>query len=139
MDPISEYQQWKRQGEQLRTQAKQAMESRFRDLLLEAAQIADDYRRDFGTPLKPPPAVTAFRYKAATKSKKAVKKAEKPAAPVRAEPPAQAADPKIAALQRRRAQIQKKIDEAKSSGKPTRNLEDKLYEVEDELRLSSHA
>jgi len=42
MDAISEYQKWKQQGESLRAQAKQAMEGRFRDLLVEAAQIAQD-------------------------------------------------------------------------------------------------
>ena len=61
MDPISEYQKWKQQGESLRAQAKQAMEGRFRDLLTEAA------------------------------------------------------------------------------GKPTKNLEDQLYEVEDDLRLAGQA
>jgi F0F1-type ATP synthase membrane subunit b/b' len=128
MDPISEYQRWKQQGEQLRAQAKQAMEVRFRELLSEAAQIAENYRNDFGGPLKAPAGITAFRYKAAGKSKKAAKKVEKPApAPV---------DPKVAALQKRRAQIQKKIEEAKAAAKPTKNLEDKLYEVEDDLRLA---
>lgn len=39
---IAEYQKWKQQGHALRAQAKQAMETRFRDLLNEAAQIAQD-------------------------------------------------------------------------------------------------
>jgi hypothetical protein len=126
MDPITEYQKWKQQGESLRTQAKQAMETRFRELLSEAAGIAQEYQRDFGTSLKPPATITAFRYKraAAPKSKKV-----KAAAP----------DPKIAGLERRRTQIQKKLEAAKGAGKPTKNLEDKLYEVEDELRLAGQA
>ncbi|HEX4278481.1 MAG TPA: hypothetical protein VHZ74_24165 [Bryobacteraceae bacterium] len=134
MDPISEYQKWKQQGAQLRTEAKQAMEVRFRELLSEAARIAEDYRNDFGGPLKAPAGITAFRYKAAAgKTKKAAKKAEKPppAAPVQSK-----ADPKFSALQKRRAQLQKKLEEAKGAGKPTKNLEDKLYEVEDDLRLA---
>ena len=48
---ISEYQKWKKQGEQLRTQARQAMEARFHELLSEAMQIAQEYHRDFGAPL----------------------------------------------------------------------------------------
>ena len=48
MDAITEYQKWKQQGESLRMQAKQAMETRFRDLLVEAAQIAQEYHTDFG-------------------------------------------------------------------------------------------
>jgi hypothetical protein len=39
-DVISEYLKWKQQGDNLRAQAKQAMESRFRELRSEAVQIA---------------------------------------------------------------------------------------------------
>jgi hypothetical protein len=132
MDPISEYQKWKQQGESLRTQAKQAMESRFRELLSEAAGIAQEYQRDFGASLKPPATITAFRYKkaAAHKAKKVAKAAKAAVA---------APDPKIAGLERRRGQIQKKLEAAKGAGKLTKNLEDKLYEIEDELRLAGHA
>jgi len=45
------------------------MEARFRELLTEAMSIAEEYRADFGGPMKPPPAVTSFRFKAATKGK----------------------------------------------------------------------
>ena len=132
MDAITEYQKWKQQGESLRMQAKQAMETRFRDLLLEAAQIAQEYHRDFGGALKPPASITTFRYKttAGNKAKKAAPKAAAKASPV---------NPKVDELQRRRAQIQKKLEAAKTAGKPTRNLDDRLYEVEDELRLAGNA
>src|ERR1041384_5861587 len=124
MDPISEYRQWKQQGEELRAHAKHAMETRFREILTEAARIAEDYKHDFGAPLKPPAGITAFRYKAvAGKAKKAVKKPEKPGA---AGAPVERADPNLAALHKRRAQIVKKLEEAKGAGKPTRNLEDRL-------------
>ena len=85
-DIINEYQKWKQQGEDLRVQAKHAMETRFRDLLSEAVQIAEEYRSDFGAALKPPPAVTAFRYKASAKvkAKKPAGKGKPPAAAVRA-------------------------------------------------------
>src|SRR5262249_9267774 len=68
-DIITDYQKWKQQGENLRVQARQAMEGRFRELLVEAVQIAEEYRADFGAALKPPPQVTAFRYKASAKAK----------------------------------------------------------------------
>src|SRR5580658_4725584 len=128
MDPISEYQKWKQQGESLRAQAKQAMETRFRELLLEAAGIAQEYQRDFGSSLKPPATITTFRFKAAAGHK-----------PKKAKAAISAPDPKIAGLERRRVQIQKKLDAAKGAGKPTKNLEDKLYEEEDEQRLAGHA
>jgi hypothetical protein len=144
-DVISEYQKWKQQGDDLRVQAKQAMESRFRELLSEAAQIAAEYRADFGSSLKPPPSITAFRYKSSSRSK-AKKNAPKHGAAgkkVRESPqpesPAAKPNPKIAGLQKRLTTAKKKLDEAKAAGKPTRSFEDRVYEIEDELRLSGHA
>jgi hypothetical protein len=152
MDPISEYQKWKEQGESLRSQAKQAMESRFRELLLEAAGIAQEYHRDFGAALKPPPTITTFRYKASNaKAKKTVKSAApKAGGPAKqseahakqtgaAAKQTEATDPRVVSLLKKRAQIQKKLEAAKSAGKPTKNLDDQLYEVEDDLRLAGHA
>jgi hypothetical protein len=138
-DVISQYQKWKEQGETLRGEAKQAMESRFRELLSEAVRIADEYRLDFGVPLKPAPPVTAFRYKASAKSK--ARKAAKPkpgATPPepRPEPTLAKPDPKVAGLERRLAAAKKKLEATKAAGKPTRNVEDKVYEIEDELRLA---
>src|ERR1035437_1052017 len=68
-DVISDYQKWKQQGENLKTQAKQAMESQLRELLTEAMSIAEEYRADFGAPPKPPTTVTTFRYRASGKAK----------------------------------------------------------------------
>ena len=140
-DIINEYQKWKQQGEDLRVQAKHAMETRFRDLLTEAVHIADEYRADFGAVLKPPPAITAFRYKASAKPK--VKKPAgkvKPAvaAPAmpKAEPAAVKPNPKVAGLQKRLATAKKKLEDAKAGGATTRPYEDKVYEIEDELRLA---
>jgi hypothetical protein len=136
---ISEYQKWKKQGEDLRIQAKQAMESRFRELLGEAVQIAEEYRADFGATLKPPPGVTSFRYKSSGKAKP--KKNQKPpAATKEATAPSKAVmktNPKIVGLQKRLAATQQKLEQAKVSGAPTKNLEDKVYEIEDAIRLSA--
>ena len=136
-DVISDYQRWKLQGETLRAKAKEAMQARFRDLLSEAVRIAEEYRADFGGTLKPPPAVTAFRYKAG------VKKSGKPKATAKiarveppAAPPAAKPDPKVARLQKRWETARKKLEAAKAAGAPTKNLEDKVYEIEDDLRLA---
>ncbi len=141
---ITDYQRWKQQGESLRTQAKAAIEARFKELLSEAAQLAEEYRADFGATLKPPNHITAFRYKATGKPKPK-KSAAKPAA-AKAEPPPPAAaepaakpDKKIVALTKRLEGAKKKLDAAKAAGQPTRNLEDKVYEIEDELRLATQA
>jgi len=137
-DVISEYQRWKQQGEDLRTQAKQAMEAKFRDLLAEAVRIAQDYRSDFGAPLKPSPTITAFRFKtgARPKAKKAVKQKPEPVER-KPEPPPAKPDRKVVGLQKRLATAKKKLEAAKASGTPARNLEDKVYEIEDELRLAT--
>jgi hypothetical protein len=137
---ISEYQKWKQQGETLRSQARHAMESRFRELLSEAARISQEYQHDFGSVLKPPPGVTAFRYKATIKpkAKKPAKgKAAAPAAPATPPSPPAKADPKVTGIEKKLVTAKKKLDAAKTAGAPTRNLEDRIYELEDELRLAS--
>ncbi|MFN3322691.1 MAG: hypothetical protein ACK5AZ_04270 [Bryobacteraceae bacterium] len=139
-DVIGDYQRWKHQGAELRTKAKQAMQARFRELLTEAVRLAEEYRADFGAPLAPPPVVTAFRYKSSPK------KSTKPAAALKApapEPPAPAPakkrDRKTAALERSLAAAKKKLDAAKGKGAPTRDIEDRIYEIEDQLRLAAQA
>ncbi len=139
-DVISEYQKWKQHGETLKTQARTAMESRFRELLSEAISVAEEYRADFGGPLKPPPQVTAFRYKVSgrpkTKKKVDSKTTAKAAEPQRADPKTLKPNPKIARLQQRLAAAKKKLGDAKSAGAPTQALEDRIYEIEDALLLT---
>lgn len=147
-DVITEYQKWKLQGEDLRIKAKLAMETRFRDLLLEAVRVAEEYKTDFGGGLKPPPAVVTFRYRAgkskrpAAPSKTApgtVKKVEAPAAPEKKVALPVKPDRKFLGLQKRLATAKKKLDAAKAAGSPTRDLDDKVYELEDALRVALSA
>ena len=138
-DVISDYQKWKQQGEDLRVQAKQAMEARFRTLLTEAAQISEEYRADFGAQLKPPVQITAFRYKTGVKAKKPAAKKGAAVAPAPAPAPAAKPNPKVVSLQKRLAAAKKKLDDAKSAGTATRPIEDKIYEMEDDLRLLTQA
>ena len=72
-DIIAEYQRWNQQGGDLRAKAKTAMETRFRELLLEAARLAA---------------------------------------------------------------ARKKLESAQAAGTPTRDIDDKIYEIEDALRLA---
>ena len=140
-DVITEYKKWKQQGEDLQVQAKQAMEARYHELLAEAVQIAKEYRADFGEPLKPPSPITSFRYKGSAKSKAKKAAVERPTAKNLREvpqPAPSAAKPnaEIVGLQKRLATEKKKLDKAKASGKPTKAVEDRIYEIEDELRLA---
>src|SRR5882672_9338121 len=111
-DVISEYQKWKQQGDDLRLKAKQAMESRFRELLMEAARIADEYREDFGSVLKPPSVVTAFRYKvhAKKKSPKEAKSKAPKTTTSHTAPPAEKVNPKLTAIQKRLTTAKRKLE-----------------------------
>ena len=143
-DVITEYKKWKQQGEDLRMHAKQAMETRYQELLAEAVQIAKEYLADFGEPLKPTSPITAFRYKGSAKSKAKKAAAERSTArnlrevpqpaPAAAKPNAE-----IVGLHKRLATEKKKLNKAKASGKPTKAVEDRIYEIEDELRLAGQA
>jgi hypothetical protein len=145
-DVIIEYQKWKSQGEDLRAKAKLAMETRFRELLLEAVKVATEYHDDFGGALKPPPAITAFRFKAgkgkrpgAAPAKPGPGEVKKVPAPVVAEKkitlPAKP-DRKTAGLQKRLQTARQKLEAAKAAGGPTRDLDDKVYELEDALKVA---
>jgi hypothetical protein len=138
-DPIADYLEWKKQGGELRARAKHAIEARFRELLTEAAHLAEAYKEDFGTKLALPSGVTSFQFKAG--GKKPVKKtAPAPAPAPKADPaPAVKADPKVAGLEKQLAAAKKKLEAAQAKGAPTRNLEDRVYEIEDELRLAMQA
>ena len=50
-DVITDYQKWKQQGENLRVQAKHAMETQFRELLTEAVQIEHRVRYQLPWPV----------------------------------------------------------------------------------------
>ena len=133
-DVIQQYRKWKEQGEGLRSKAKQAMEARFAELLVEAVRISEDYKRDFGAVLKPPAVVTAFRFKAGAKAKPKKKAAAPSPVPAAAAP---VDDAKTAALVKKLAAAKKKLEAAKAAGQATRALEDRVYEIEDDLRLAS--
>ena len=140
-DVITEYKKWKQQGEDLRVQAKQAMETRYHELLAEAVQIAKEYLADFGEPLKPPSPITAFRYRGSAKSKAKKAAVERSTAKNLREVPQPAPsavkpNAEIVGLQKRLATEKNKLDKARASGKPTKAVEDRIYEIEDELRLA---
>jgi hypothetical protein len=138
-DPIVDYLEWKKQGGELRARAKHAIESRFRELLTEAAQLAEAYKEDFGATLAPPPVVTAFKFKAGGK-KPPAKKVVAAAPVVKAAVPAPVkTDPKIVALEKQLGAARKKLDAAKEKGGATKNLEDRVYELEDDLRLATQS
>ena len=145
---ITEYQKWKEQGESLRAKAMLAMESRFHEILTEAVEIAHLYRQDFGAPLKPPTVVTAFKFKSNVKAKTkkpAAKPAKTPAPAAKVERPdapkaeTKADNPQLTSMRKRLEQTKKKLDAARAAGQNTKNLDDKIYELEDTIHLAEIA
>jgi hypothetical protein len=104
-----------------RNQAKRELIARFNELASELLRVQQELLEDFGEkitiPAKPKKARAA----------KSAPKAEEPRPP---EPP------KVAAVQKKLALQKKKLEELRHGGKPTKSVEDRIYELEDELRLA---
>ena len=45
-------------------------------------------------------------------------------------------DPRVTRLQKRLIATRQKLEDTKAAGAPTRVLEDRIYEIEDEIRLA---
>ena len=78
--------------------------------------------------------MTAFRFKTSARPK--ARKAVKLAAAKDAKAPETKPDPKLAGMQKQLAAARKKLEEAKAAGAPTRKLDDRIYEIEDALKLA---
>jgi hypothetical protein len=122
---IDQYREAKNNYLKLRNQAKKELISRFNELATELLQLQRELLEDFGE-------------KIALPSKSSKGKVAKPARPVvktEAAQPAAAPSPKIAALEKQIDKHKKKLAETQAAGKPTKVMEDRIYELEDDLRL----
>ncbi len=113
---IDQYREAKATYQKLHNQAKKELVARFNQLAAELFQIQRELKEDFGHKVTVP-----------TKSKSA-------RAP-RTAPPKEPENPKIVAIEKRLA-IQKKKLEAAAAGKPDKPIKDRIYELEDEIRLA---
>jgi hypothetical protein len=119
---LDQYREAKQNWLKLRNQAKKELISRFHEVSAELQQIQRELLEDFGE-----------KVTIAVKPKKA--SAKKSAAPVAA-PAAAPVSPAVASLQKKLDIQQKKLAEAKATGKPTKAIEDRIYEIEDDIRLA---
>ena len=144
---LTDYREAVRTATTLRVKAQKEMQTRFAGLLTEAAQIATEYKADFGSNPETPAVVKTFTINADAKiAKKRAPKAETasvtPAPSETAttdgqtEPPLQLSGKALGAKKRSFSSLTAKIAEANAAGKATKALEDKLYEVTDELKLA---
>jgi hypothetical protein len=104
-----------------RNQAKRELIARFNELASELLRIQQELLEDFGEKITIP---------AKPKKSRSAKPAAKPDQDRAPE------SPKAAAIQKRLALQKKKLEELKHGGKPTKTVEDRIYELEDELRLA---
>ena len=126
---LEQYREAKNNYLKLRTQAKKELIARFHEVAAELLQLQRELLEDFGEKVAMPP-----------KGKKA--KPSKPAPSRAAEaptPPPAAPSPKAIALNKQLQTHKKKFADAQAAGKPTKVIEDRIYEIEDALRLLAEA
>lgn len=128
---IEAYREAKASYMKLRNQAKKELLARFHELASELLAVQRELLEDFGEKVTLP---------ARTAAKKGAKAPAKPAAPAAAKPVLVAEpSPKVAALQKQLEKQKQKLAALQSAGKPTKAVEDRIYEVEDEIRLAGSA
>jgi hypothetical protein len=125
---LDEYRNAKNTYLKLKGQAKKELIARFNELASALFEIQRELLEDFGEKVAMP---------AKPKKSKPARRAAAPA-PAAPAPPAEepaAPSPKVLAIQKQIESQKKKLAAAQTAGKQTRPIEDRLYELEDALRL----
>jgi hypothetical protein len=126
-DPIDEYRNARDIYRKLQGEAKKALLARHQELSAELLQIQRELREEFGVRISFP-----GKAKAAPAKKKAPPKAaaEAPVPPVKS-------SPKINGLQKSLTVQRQKLEEAQKAGKDPKAIKDRIFELEDALRLAT--
>lgn len=125
MTTLDQYREAKTNYMKLKTQAKKELLGRFHELANELLQIQRELLEDFGEKVAMP---------SKGKKPKAVKKAATEPAPAPSAP-----NPKLVQLKKQLDAQNRKLEAAQSQSKPTRAIEDRIYELEDAIRLAQGA
>ncbi len=120
---IDQYREAKTQYLKLRSHAKKELIARFNELASELYRVQRELLEDFGEKIAIP-----------AKPKSRAAKASREPKPVSAAEPL-APSPKMIATSKQIERYKAKLAEAQTAGKPTKPIQDRLYELEDELRL----
>jgi len=125
---LEQYREAKNSFQKLKNQAKKELIARFNELASELLQVQRELLEDFGEKVTIP-----------AKPKKP--RAPKPGASKASVPPEPPAPPsaEAVALKKQLEREKKKLAGAQSAGKPVKAIEDRIYEIEDELRLMTAA
>jgi hypothetical protein len=122
---IDQYRDAKNSYFKLRNQAKKELVARFNELGNELLQLQRELLEDFGEKVAMPSRSKRGRTAKFPKAAPATKHEQQPAAP----------SPKVLAIQKQLEQQRKKLASVQAAGKPVKTIEDRIYELEDELRL----
>lgn len=122
---LDQYREAKNSYLKLKNQAKKELIARFNELASELLQVQRELLEDFGEKIAIP---------AKPKKAKAPKAPAATPAPAEPEQPA-APSAKAVAVQKQIDTQKRKLEAAQAAGKPTRPFEDRIYELEDTLRL----
>ena len=122
---IDQYREAKNTYLKLRNQAKRELISRFNEVSNELLQLQRELLEDFGEKV---PLPTKGKKPRHTRAPKAGAKSEMRAAAV-------PLPPKVLQLRKQLEGQKKKLADAQTAGKVTKAIEDRIYELEDELRL----
>ncbi len=118
---IEQYREAKATYQRLHNQAKKELIARFNQLAAEVLHIQRELKEDFGHKITIPVKAKSVRG---------------PRTPASKEPDPAALNPKVVALGNRLAAQKKKLEAAVAGSKPDKALKDRIYELEDELRLA---
>ena len=123
---IEQYREAKNHYLKLKNQAKKELVARFNALAVELLQVQRELLEDFGEKVSLPAKSSVLK-----KPKSSATPSTAAAAPA----PNPIDKAKLAALTRQVDKQKKKLEELKGAGKPTKAVEDRIYELEDEIRL----
>jgi hypothetical protein len=127
---IEQYREAKNNYLKLKNQAKKQLVTRFNELANELLQLQRELLEDFGHKVTIP---TKPKKTSASKPvSKPVAKEEK-SAPAKTAPPPPS--PKLLELQKLLGREKNKLTRLQAAGKPTKATDDRIYELEDEIRL----
>ena len=122
---LDQYRQAKTDYLKLRNQAKKELISRFNELASELFELQKELLEDFGEKIAIP-----SKPKKSRRTKPASK--PEPAQKSQAAPPS----PQVVSLQKQLERQRKKLAETQAAGKSAKALEDRIYELEDAIRLA---
>jgi hypothetical protein len=126
---IEQYRQAKNDYLRLRNQAKKELIARFHQAANELFQIQRELLEDFGEKISIPTKARKTRPNKTAKTPERKTATPAPSAPT-------AISPQLASLQQQLQKARKKLGEVQAAGKPTKAMEDRIYELEDAIRLA---